>query len=145
MKLPVPRPGLVIRYAFLWSHEADKGVEESTKDRPCVIVAAARPTEGGNIRVIVAPITSRPPEDTASLKIPPTLCQQLGLKSTQQWLRFDELNRFTWPGYDLRAIPDRDGIDYGMLPHALFEDLRSHILERQKAKRGRSALNRDEV
>lgn len=31
MSLPVPRPGLVIRCAFLWSHEAAAGAEEAAK------------------------------------------------------------------------------------------------------------------
>ena len=38
-----------------------------------------------------------------------------------------------WPGYDLRAIPGRDGaFAYGMLPQSLSERLRSEILARQR-------------
>jgi hypothetical protein len=35
---PVPRPGLVIRYSYLWESEARQGREEGVKDRPCAIV-----------------------------------------------------------------------------------------------------------
>jgi hypothetical protein len=35
---PVPRPGLVIRYSYLWESEVRQGREEGTKDRPCAIV-----------------------------------------------------------------------------------------------------------
>lgn len=38
MTLPVPEPGLVIRYAYLWDREAREGRDEGSKDRPCAIV-----------------------------------------------------------------------------------------------------------
>ncbi|MDX6750640.1 hypothetical protein SH611_12535 [Geminicoccaceae bacterium 1502E] len=138
MSLPVPRPGLVIRYGFLWSHEHARGAEEGAKDRPCAIVVAASGQDGG-IRTIVAPVTHRPPDDpAASLEIPPETCRALGLDRGRHWIRFDELNRFLWPGYDLRPIPGSDGrYDYGMLPRELFEKLRQGILARQRALQGR--------
>ena len=43
MTLPVPLPGLVIRYSFLWSREARAGATEGRKDRPCAIVVATGP------------------------------------------------------------------------------------------------------
>jgi len=134
--LPVPRPGLVVRYAFLWSHEAETGAVEAVKDRPCAIVVAARSDPGGDIRTIVAPITHTPPLDpTASIEIPSDVCRMLGLDGDRQWLRFDELNRFAWPGFDLRPIPGRAAAyDYGMLPPNLFEKLKQGILRRQKER-----------
>ena len=139
MSLPVPKPGLVIRYAFLWSTERAVGAVEAAKDRPCAIVIAARRTADGDIQTVVAPITHRPPQDpTASLEIPPQICQRLGLDGARHWLRFDELNSFAWPGYDLRPIPGQSGrYDYGMLPQGLFQQLREGILARQKARAGR--------
>jgi hypothetical protein len=144
LKLPVPRPGLVIGYGFLWSHEAEAGADESAKDRPCAIVVAARQQENGEVGVVVAPITREQPADpSASLEVPAAVCRQLGLKPERQWLRFDELNRFTWPGFDLRAIPGRRRVDYGMLPRDLFEKLKSAILQRQRARRARPPVSRD--
>ncbi|MEQ8815713.1 MAG: hypothetical protein RLO51_02460 [Thalassobaculum sp.] len=136
MSLPVPRPGLVIRYGFLWSHER---TAEAAKDRPCAIVVAARLVAAGDIRTIVAPITHRPPDDpTASIEIPAATCRSLGLDGGRHWLRLDELNSFAWPGFDLRPIPGRPGrYDYGMLPPRLFQRLRDGILARQKARAGR--------
>jgi hypothetical protein len=135
VSFPAPRPGLVIRYSFLWSHERDAGAEETAKDRPCAIVVASTREPSGDIRVIVAPITHQPPEDeSASIEIPRAVCRELGLDSGRHWLRLDELNRFAWPGYDLRQIPGRTGeYDYGMLPPGLFEQLRRGILARQSA------------
>ena len=139
MSFPSPTPGLVIRYSFLWSHERDAGADEAAKDRPCAIVVAARRGEGGDIVVIVAPITHAPPDDpSASIALPPAVAHALGLDTGKHWLRLNELNRFAWPGYDLRAIPGRPGeYAYGMLPRPLFEQLRAAILERQRTRAGR--------
>ncbi len=137
MSIPTPRPGLVIRYSFLWSSEHDQGAVEGAKDRPCAIVIAVPHGEDGHVRTIVAPITHSPPADPAtSLEIPAAVCRGLGLDGARHWIRFDELNRFTWPGYDLRPRPD-GSYDYGMLPRALFEKLREGIIKASKAKRGR--------
>lgn len=137
MSIPAPKPGLVIRYSFLWSSEHKSGAVEGTKDRPCAIVVAVPQGEGGQVRTVVAPITHAAPDDpSASLEVPANVCRNLGLDGARHWIRFDELNRFTWPGYDLR--PRSDGsYHYGMLPRGLFEELRSGIIEAQKARRAR--------
>lgn len=133
MKLPTPVPGLVIRYSFLWSHERATGAVEGRKDRPCAIVVAVR-TEGRGVQTIVAPITHSPPDGAAaSLEIPPDVCRKLGLDTGRHWLRFDELNRFEWPGFDLRPRPN-GRYDYGVLPPGLFEQLRRGISELHKTK-----------
>ncbi|MDF0490607.1 hypothetical protein PX554_20960 [Sphingomonas sp. H39-1-10] len=41
MQIPEPVPGLVIRYAYLWSHEAKVGHEEGSEDRPCAVLLPA--------------------------------------------------------------------------------------------------------
>lgn len=144
MSLPTPRPGLVIRYAFLWSLEAAAGREEAAKDRPCAIVLATKRTTEGWVRTLVAPITHQPPQDTAaSLAIPADVAAALGLDAGPHWIRFDELNEFGWPGFDLRPLPGQPGrYDYGMLPRGLFEQLRLAILAHQRAAR-RAPLRRD--
>jgi len=38
VSLPTPRPGLVIRYSYLWAREHDQGREEGVKDRPCAVL-----------------------------------------------------------------------------------------------------------
>jgi hypothetical protein len=145
MTIPAPKPGLVIRYGFLWSNERASGATEGAKDRPCAIVVAARRGSNGEIQTIVAPITHKPPDDpTASIEIPAATCKNLRLDTGRHWLRLDELNRFAWPGYDLRPIPGQPRrYDYGMLPASLFRQLREGILARQKARAGR-VISRDE-
>ncbi|WP_428645597.1 hypothetical protein [Roseibium sp.] len=143
MSIPVPKPGLVIRYSFLWSSEQRRGSIEGSKDRPCAIVVAVPRGERGQIRTIVAPITHSPPIDPeTSLEIPAKICRDLGLDDGRHWLRFDELNDFLWPGYDLRPKPD-GRYDYGMLPKTLFEALRKGIMEAQRRKAGRT-VNRED-
>jgi hypothetical protein len=145
VSLSIPKPGLVIRYSFLWSNDRAKGAEEGSKDRPCAIVVATKRATDGDIDTIVAPITHQLPEDrAASIEIPAATCKSLGLDSGRHWLRLDELNRFAWPGFDLRPIrgsPDK--YEYGMLPPGLFQQLRNGILKRQKERAGR-ILSRNE-
>lgn len=140
MIFPEPVPGLVIRYSFLWSHEKDAGAVEAAKDRPCAIVVATTRGPHGDIRTLVAPITHLAPDDPAtSLSIPTRVAKALGLDGARHWLRLDELNRFSWPGYDLRPIPGATGqYSYGMLPRKLFEALKRGILERYSLGRGRT-------
>jgi hypothetical protein len=133
LSFPAPRPGLVIRYGFLWSDEVRRGADEAAKDRPCAIVVATRRIEGGDIDVIVTPITHAPADEDDSIEIPIKVARALGLDGERCWIRVDELNRFAWPGYDLRTIPGRPGeYAYGMLPEPLFQALRRAILERQQ-------------
>ena len=135
MSFPTPRPGLVIRYGFLWSHEQASGSDEASKDRPCAIVVATATTSTGDVQVIVAPITHSPPDDPEdSIEIPRDACAALNLDTGRHWLRLDELNRFVWPGFDLRQIPGREAYAYGMLPAGLYDRLRRGILARQVAK-----------
>ena len=143
MNLPTRRVGLVIRYNFLWSNEKAAGKQETTKDRPAAIVVAAR-QESGEVRVIVAPITHEPPVDSRdSIEISAGIRAALDLDHHPQWLRFDELNRFTWSGYDLRPVPGSPRrYEYGMLPRELFERLRERLLARQRTKAA-SIQNRD--
>lgn len=66
------------------------------------------------------------------------ICRSLGFDDGRHWLRFDELNDFIWPGYDLRPRPDNSArYDYGMLPQNLFEQLRHAIIERQRKRKSK--------
>ena len=146
MTLPSPVPGLVIRHAFLWSHEVARGQREASKPRPCVIVVAAAEVESGAIRVTVAPITHSPPDDeTACVELPAKIARNLGLDDDSQWLRFDEINYFDWPGFDLSPVPGAAArYDYGMLPRRFSERVRAAILNRVRAGKRTAVLDRNE-
>jgi len=144
--LPDPQPGLVIRYAYLWRSDADRGLEEGGKDRPCAVVVAIRHA-GEQIRVVVAPITHSPPRNLGeAVEVPALTKARLQLDHERSWVITKEVNIFTWPGPDLRLV-DRTapskGVAYGYLPEKttrrIVESLRGHM------RGGRAAaVNRDE-
>jgi hypothetical protein len=130
MPLPRPEPGLVLSYAYLWRHEHNRGLEEGLKARPCAVVLAAQ-TQEGKTMVTVAPMTHRPPSDpTRAVLLPATVKRHLGLDEQASWIIADEVNRFAWPGPDLRPVSrhDVDQFAYGFLPEDLFEALRALML-----------------
>ena len=136
MKLPEPRPGLVLRYAYLWFREFAEGREEGAKDRPCAIILTVVDDEG-TPRVSVVPITHTPPTPAEdAVEIPSVTKDRLGLDADRSWIVLTEINLFTWPGPDLRPIPDRDPPEfaYGYLPPKLFHAVRTKIAARIRAK-----------
>lgn len=137
MSWPVPRPGLVIRYSYLWESEARQGREEGVKDRPCAIVLVML-REGEHPIVRVLPITHSPPADPAdALEIPQPTKQRLGLDSDRSWVVLSEANDFIWPGPDLRPAVSGElsSVVYGMLPPAFTKVLRERLLRRWREKR----------
>lgn len=133
----MPVAGLVIRYVFLWSHEAATGRDEGTKDRPCAVVLVSQGEDKKTI-VRVLPVThSRPSDLSDALEIPPLTKKRLGLDEDQSWIILDEANEFVWPGPDLRPKTrgQLDTVAYGHLPGDFFRLLNRKIQERAKLKR----------
>lgn len=140
---PEPRVGLVVSYSYLWSEEAEQGLVEGKKDRPCAIILAIEepgPEPTQQKQVAVAPITHSPPRDTnVAIEIPPRVKQHLGLDSERSWVMVNEVNVFRWPGFDLRPIKNGDGrIDYGYLPPKLFD----RIIEKFKELESKGKVDR---
>jgi hypothetical protein len=129
MALPEPVPGLVIGYAYLWRHEKLRGQEEGLKNRPCVIVLAVESTEGQTV-VTVAPITHTPPvHEGIAIELPAETKRRLGLDQERSWIIAADLNRFIWPGVDLRPVQvGARSYAYGMLPANLYRHLRDIVL-----------------
>jgi len=128
--LPDPAPGLVIRYGYLWFDQHRRGQEEGSKDRPCVIVLSVTREEDDTV-VTVAPITHTPPRSTnEAVEIPPATKRRLGLDEDRSWIVVSEVNRFRWPGPDVRQVsPARPGVyDFGFLPPALFKVVKTRLL-----------------
>jgi hypothetical protein len=124
MAIPTPEPGLVIAYSYLWHHEHLRGREEGRKDRPAVIVLAARRASVGAVVVTVLPVThSAPAEAEAAVEIPAAVRRHLGLDDARSWIVVAEGNEFAWPGYDLRKIGNTERYDYGILPPRLFDQV----------------------
>ena len=129
MPLPIPEPGLVISYAYLWRAEYEQGQEEGTKDRPCAILLLTADDEGDTV-VTVVPITHQPPANPdGAVDIPIATKQRLGLDAARSWIIVTEINRFVWPGPDLRPISrtESDRFDYGLLPPSLFRQVKERL------------------
>ena len=104
MAIPAPELGLVVSYAYLWQSEHERGREEGTKNRPCVIVIAVRDA-GGHQVVTVAPVTHSAPADAeAVVEFPLATKQRLGLDDARSWVVISEGNEFVWPGPDIRPL-----------------------------------------
>lgn len=136
MALPEPTPGLVIGYAYLWEREAGAGRDEGAKDRPCVIILAVEDRDGDRI-VHVAPIThAQPRVAEEAVALPQATKARLGLDGQPSWIITSELNRFTWPGPDLRPISRNkpDTFAFGSIPLGLFKQIIGQIRERGRVR-----------
>ena len=141
MALPrTPFPGLVVRYALLWSDEARQDRTEARMDRPCVVVVAVRREGDVRVRVRVLPITHAAQHPERAVALPPKVKRHLGLDADAAWIVLDEANEFVWPGVDLRPISRvRPGVwTYGVLPQEVFEELQTRlrlVIEQRRVKR----------
>jgi hypothetical protein len=121
-----PEIGLVIRHAYLWWNEARAGREEGRKDRPCVIVHL-RINEYRELETYICPITHTPPESPEqAIEVPRPTKVRLGLDDARSWIITTEVNRFIWPGPDLRPVQG-GGHAYGALPGTMTRDLVAQI------------------
>lgn len=125
-----PIAGMVIRYAYLWRSEYERGLEEGVKDRPCAVLLTIT-DDAGDKKVVVLPVTHTPPHDPAlAVEIPAPTKRRLGLDDARSWIVISEANRFTWPGPDLRPMPagEASTVLYGELPGDLFRAVREKWL-----------------
>ena len=137
--LPEPRPGLVIGYSYLWEAEFRAGREEGRKDRPCAVVIATR-TEDGDVVATVAAIThSEPAGPRDGIELPPELKTSLRLDASRSWLICAELNRFVWPGPDLRPISRNTPGEfvYGTLRPSFMRQVYERMAELRSQRRPR--------
>ena len=136
MAFPVPVPGLVIRYSYLWASEHARGQEEGVKDRPCAVVLTTADEAGGQV-VTVLPISHTPPSNPLlAVEIPAAVKRRLKLDDERSWVVLSEANRFAWPGPDLRPLHlgDAESVAYGPLPYSLFEDIRLKFIAALKGQ-----------
>jgi hypothetical protein len=136
MPIPTPEPGLVISYAYVWNHEAQKGQQEGRKDRPCVIALAVERQRGGDTLVTVLPVTRRTPDvEAAAIEIPRNVKKHLGLDDERSWVIVSEGDQFVRPRYDLRKVRNSDRYDYGYLPPRFFNEILAAFWAWRKARK----------
>ncbi len=118
------------------------GREEAVKDRPVVVVLATM-VRDDMTDVIVAPITTQPPRSNdGSIEMPLSVKRHLGLDDQRCWIITSELNRFIWPGPDIRTVNNRDARSpyYGKMPGKLFEAIQ--VSMRESVSKGRLKISK---
>ncbi|KXV50075.1 hypothetical protein AD945_02840 [Gluconobacter albidus] len=134
MSFPEPKPGLVVRYDYLWTHEAARGQDQG-KDRPACLVAASDSVQRPRY-VVLLPITHTPPSgDTVGIEIPAKVKAAIGLDDAPSWVIVSEHNVDEWPSGGVSPIPAKTGVfAYGFIPPGLFARIKSEFvtLARQK-------------
>ena len=87
--------------------------------------------------MVVLPVTHTPPRDRAlAVEIPADTKRRLGLDDDRSWIVVTDANRFIWPGPDLRPrkIGDAASVAYGVLPAAVYEELRAKFIMAVEAR-----------
>ena len=60
--------------------------------------------------------------------IPSAVKRRLGLDGDPSWIITTEMNRFIWPGPDVRVAKESDTPFYGAIPASLYDKIREEIL-----------------
>lgn len=90
-----------------------------------VVLAVAR--AGVRTELIVAPVTHSAPESSAAaVELPAAVKRDLGLDRERSWIVATEVNRFAWPGPDVRPV-EHGSPFYGAVPDWLLKQVRQRI------------------
>ena len=142
-----PKAGLVISYDFLWQEQADAGLEDGAKDRPCAIILAGRERADGSREVVLCPITHSAPRGAESgVRVPPKVAAHLGLDNEQSWIKTHQVNVVRW---EKGRIPfgvsqaSSGEWSYGQLPQPLGREVYQQVRARSQA-RSLAYVRRDE-
>ena len=138
MALIPPKPGTIIRYAYLWAVQHQRGHEEGDKDRPALVLTLSVKADDGAVHVLVLAIThTKPTIESDAVLLPAAIKARLGMDKESSWIVTTEANVFVWPGPDLHPIPGRRPRTavYGRIPDSLFQQVAiSYLSNRRKQK-----------
>ena len=142
MTFPEPKPGLVLRYDYLWTHEAAAGRQQG-KDRPVCLVAATDDAVSPRY-VVLLPITHTPPRgDTVGVEIPAKVKAFLDLDDARSWVNVSEHNVDAWPNAGLLPVQGRGGdFAYGFIPPGLFARIKAEFVALARSRKS-GAVRRD--
>lgn len=129
--IPEPFPGLVISYSYLWKREHVAGREEGVKDRPCAIILSKKTIANDTIITVAAITHTKPDNLDMAVEIPLKVKEYLNLDDEQSWIVCSEVNRFIWPGPDLRRISGHSETtySYGVLPPKLLTNATQKLIK----------------
>ncbi len=102
-----------------------------------MVVVVAQRTIGERTELLVAPITHSPAKPGEGIAVSQSVKRHLGLDDEPSWIIVTELNRFLWPGPDIRKAPGGDTPLYSAMPAKLFEQVRQAISNHAMASRVR--------
>jgi hypothetical protein len=140
MSLPEPKPGLVIRYDYLWSHET-AAVRDQSKQRPACLVAAMDSVASPRFVVILAITHTPPDQNTVGVEIPAKVGAALGLDDAPNWVIVSEHNVDEWPNGGLATVPGRPRVfSDGFIPPSLYAQVTAKFLELCKQIRSEGVL-----
>ena len=124
-----PKPGLIIRYDYLWMREAAGGRDQG-KERPACLAAATDPAAAPRF-VVILPIAHAPRDtDTVGVEIPAKVRAALGPDDAPCWVVVSEHNVDAWPNGGLAPVPGRPGVfGHGFIPPGLFARVKAKFLE----------------
>lgn len=142
-----PKPGLVIRFDYLWRDEQMRGQEDGGKDRPCVIVVATKERADGSRRIMVCPITHSPAQgNQTAVKIPPKLARALDLDEGRMWIKTHELNAFTWEKdripVGMVKTPGGKWI-HGIVPYAIRKEVLAQVRQNNRQRKLSQVMRND--
>ena len=135
-----PKPGSVLRYAYLWADENSAGRDEGRKDRPAMVLALSVRAAGADTQLLVLAVTHTPPAEPANaVAFPAEEKRRLGLDDLPSWIITTEGNAFVWPGPDIRPIPGRAAgtMTYGEVSRSLLQQVARSYLANRERQRGR--------
>ncbi len=143
-----PKPGLVIRYDFLWKEESLAGVEQGRKDRPCAIILTTKPKDDGSMDVVLCPITHSPIQDgETGLEIPVKLVRHLRLDGECSFIKTHQVNTLNWPPSRLPygvSLAFKNQWSFGILPQSFAIQVFEQVKTNSKNKRLMNTLRKDE-
>jgi len=138
LRAKAPERGSVIRYAYLWADENDRGQEEGRKDRPAVVLALSIRQADGGVELLVLAVTHTPPTaESDAVVFPQAIKRHIGLDGEPSWIVTTEANSFIWPGPDIRPVPGRNPTTaiYGRVPDGLLRLVaRSYLANRDRQR-----------
>ncbi|MEE8058292.1 MAG: type II toxin-antitoxin system PemK/MazF family toxin [Pseudomonadales bacterium] len=133
-----PKPGLVIRYDFLWKEEEQAGHIEGKKDRPCAIILATKQNEDKTRDIILCPITHSPPKGhETAVEIPLKVSRHLKLDDDKSWIKTHQINTVKWHEdfAPLGVVPAHKNQQiFGQLPYLLGKQASEQVLTNSKKR-----------
>ncbi len=129
-----PEMGDILSYRYLWSREAQRGVQEGSKARPSVVLLATE-QDDDPLKVVLLPITHSEPNNLAdAFLIPTDEAKSAGLDEAKNYVSLIEYNQFEWKGYDVESIPRSNPQTeyYGKISKDLLNQLVREVIVRKK-------------